>query len=215
MYAWALFSACVLGSTHPWSVPGILDVGRDGAASWPRAITSGQNKKRPSQRQPKFGFCHGSGAGHCGRGLRRFDIHECLLPAALALSGQVSGGGVRPDQQQLSLAAYRADDPSVPYDKFTTSYIRLQTFSPHFCVICKKIYLTPRPKRIEKLFFLPSPPATSGPLVPVSFWQHILDPGKFPVPIDHRSLPGQGLRFGRCCQCHAVWHCLRLSLRPS
>ena len=51
------------------------------------------------------------------------------------------------------LAAYRADDPSVPYDKFTTSYIRLQTFSPPFCVICKRIYLTPRQKRIERLFF--------------------------------------------------------------
>lgn len=55
-----------------------------------------------------------------GHWLRRFDIHNALLPAAFAFSGQVSGGGVRPDLQQFAFAAYRAEHPSIPYDKFTT-----------------------------------------------------------------------------------------------
>ena len=65
---------------------------------------------------PLLGWNIGSGAGLFGRWLRRFDIHECLLPTALALSGQVPGDGIRPDLQDFSLLAYRTDNPSVLYD---------------------------------------------------------------------------------------------------
>ena len=74
------------------------------------------NKKAPEPRHPINRVIIGSGAGLYGRWLRRIDIHDGLLPASLALAGQVSGGGVRSELQQLTLAAHRANHPSVLHD---------------------------------------------------------------------------------------------------
>ena len=89
-------------------------------------------QKAPKPRHPIARVVIGSGAGLLGRWLRRIDIHKALLPTALALAGQVSGGGVRPELQELSLTAHWTDYPSIPYDKFTTTHVRLQTFLPPF-----------------------------------------------------------------------------------
>lgn len=96
------------------------------------AITSWQNKKRPSQRHPKFGFCHGSGAGHSGRGLRRFDIHNTFLPTSLALYRQVPDAGSRQQLQQLAFSTDWADHPSVLCVQFTMSRFRFQALSLTF-----------------------------------------------------------------------------------
>ena len=89
-------------------------------------------QKAPKPRHPTVRVVIGSGAGLLGRWLRRIDIHKTLLSATLALAGQVSGGGVRPKLQELSFAAHWTDHPSVSYDKFTTTHVRLQTFFPPF-----------------------------------------------------------------------------------
>ena len=107
-------------------------------------------QKAPKPRHPTARVVIGSGAGHFGRGLRRFDIHEGLLSAAFALAWQVSGGRVCADLQEFSPLAHRADHPSVPHDDFTTTHVRLQIFLPPFSEKSKRIYLPPRPKRIEK-----------------------------------------------------------------
>lgn len=67
-------------SIHPAPGRSTLDAGRAGAAYWPWAITSRQNKKRPSLPHP-LGMLRGSGAGPFGRWLRRVDVHDGFLPA--------------------------------------------------------------------------------------------------------------------------------------
>ena len=70
-------------------------------------------QKAPKPRHPTDRVVIGSGAGLCGLWLRRIDIHNGLLSAALALHGQVSDGCVRAELQQLPPPADWADRPSV------------------------------------------------------------------------------------------------------
>ena len=111
----ALSGACAWGSTPPGSGPHILGAGMAGAVSGPGLSPPGKQKSARAT-TPDHRVIIGSGAGLYGRWLRRIDIHDGLLPASLALAGQVSGGGVRSELQQLTLAAYRANHPSVLHD---------------------------------------------------------------------------------------------------
>ena len=72
------------------------------------------------------GIYHGSGAGHFGRWHGLSNIHDRFLPAQFALARQVSDGCVRQDLQQLSLAALRANCPSVLHKYFTTNAQQFQ-----------------------------------------------------------------------------------------
>ena len=101
------------------------------AALRPRAITSGQNKKRPSHPHP-IGLFHGSGAGLFGRWLRRFNIHVGLLSAKFAFAWQVARSGVGIYFQDFTFSADGADHPSVLYAKFITFQMFPQCFSLTF-----------------------------------------------------------------------------------
>ena len=130
-------------STPPGSGQRTPGVGMVGAALRPRAITSGQNKKRPSHDPNLSGFI-GSGAGLSGRWLRRFDIHDGLLPASFALARQILGRSVRPDFQEFPLPAHWTDDPSILYDQFSRLPPILQPFHAHFIPFTQMIQVVSR-----------------------------------------------------------------------
>ena len=79
---------------------------------------------------------HGSGAGLYGRWLRRVDIHDGFLSAALARSRQVVGGGIRVDLEDFPFSAHWANHPSVLYDQFTMVAVRFQDLFLRFFKTC-------------------------------------------------------------------------------
>ncbi len=148
------FLGLVLGAVRPPGsgrrTPG---VGMAGAALRPRAITSGQNKKRPS---------HDTLSGH--HWLRRWSLwtlaqahrYSQRSPVrSVCTSGAGFGRSCLRGPSGVSPLAHRADHPSIPHAEFTTTHVRLQIFLPPSSENLKRIYLPPRLKRIEKpiLFF--------------------------------------------------------------
>ena len=76
--------------------------------------------------------------------LRRFDIHDTLLPASLTRPGQIVNGGVRVDLEDLPFSAYRAHDPSVLYDQFTANFVRNQAVRASFFGLSVNIHKVSR-----------------------------------------------------------------------
>ena len=61
-----------------------------------------------------------------------FDIHDKFRLAVSTPEDQPLGIGLLAGFLVRGLLAVGTDIPSVPYDKFTTTHVRLQTFLPPF-----------------------------------------------------------------------------------
>ena len=85
------------------------------ALSAPCAIATGQNKKTPEPFTP-LRVLHGSGAGLCGRWLRRFDIHKRFMPAAFTFARHMVTGCVWCELEDFSFPAHWTDNPSILCD---------------------------------------------------------------------------------------------------
>lgn len=123
--AWQLSSACVPGNTPRSSACSIPASCMVLAASSLSGSPPGKTKNAQAT-TTLTGIYHGSGAGHFGRWHGLSNIHNRFLPAQFALARQVSDGCVRQDLQQLSLAALRANCPSVLHKYFTTNAQQFQ-----------------------------------------------------------------------------------------
>lgn len=96
-----------------------------------------QKAPKPSIPFPRVIF--GSGAGLMGRWLRRSNIHDAFLSAAFALHGQVPGGCIRQELEELSLAADWADGPSTFHRYSIRFFLIYQGFCTSFSILCQII----------------------------------------------------------------------------
>lgn len=105
--------ACALRTSRLALDLGIQDADRAGAASWPWAITSRQNKNARASIHPLSGWL----LALAFNALALFDIQDDLHVAGPAVDRQLLGlRFVRDPQQPVVAPAIRAGDPSVLYD---------------------------------------------------------------------------------------------------
>ena len=80
-----------------------------------------------------------------------FDIHDKFCLAVSTPENQPLGVGLLAGLLVRGLLAVGTDVPSVPYDKFTTTHVRLQSFCPLFQEMKENI-LTPETEKNRKAY---------------------------------------------------------------
>ena len=131
------------------ALPAVKQVGRSLLDHCPQSfdfrcqVTHLRAKQKAPKPRSSLPGNHGSGAGHFGRWHGLSNIHDALLPAQFALARQVSDECVRQDLQQLTLAALRANCPSISHQYFTTNLQQIQLLFPRN----KRRYTYPRDRK--------------------------------------------------------------------